>query len=261
MSARASVLPVSPVMAGANARRTRALAVLLMAVIASIFWIDSRYPALMKRYTAGTHVKASGALTFGAVYQVTRDLPLRVRVWRTTVNWLDSMKIGMTFGVLFGALLHTVLRYYPLKIGTNLYLNSLKGALVGVPGGVSLCPRRAYVLRHAANAADQVAFPEHDFWRGRRGTARGMHQLHCADRSRTIRVRREHGIGFGDHVRLAGAECRCTRHELRSVSCARRDSETCHGAISDFCFCSRCCFVATVLSTCARCLSFRNSDG
>jgi uncharacterized membrane protein YraQ (UPF0718 family) len=42
----------------------------------------------------------------------------------------------MTFGVLFGALLHTVLRYYPLKIGKNLYLNSLKGALVGVPGGV-----------------------------------------------------------------------------------------------------------------------------
>src|SRR5207237_8001127 len=46
------------------------------------------------------------------------------------------MKIGMTFGGLFGALLHTVLRYYPLKIGNNLYLNSLKGALVGVPMGV-----------------------------------------------------------------------------------------------------------------------------
>src|SRR6516162_2069178 len=42
----------------------------------------------------------------------------------------------MTFGVLFGALLHTILRYYPLKLGKNLYLNSLKGALVGVPGGV-----------------------------------------------------------------------------------------------------------------------------
>ena len=42
----------------------------------------------------------------------------------------------MTFGVLLGALLHTVLRYYPLKISKNLYLNSLKGALVGVPMGV-----------------------------------------------------------------------------------------------------------------------------
>ena len=59
-----------------------------------------------------------------------------LHILAATVNWLDSMKIGMSFGVLFGALLHTVLRYYPLKIGKSLYLNSLKGALVGVPMGV-----------------------------------------------------------------------------------------------------------------------------
>jgi uncharacterized membrane protein YraQ (UPF0718 family) len=67
---------------------------------------------------------------------VAADAPFWLRILAATVNWLDSMKIGMTFGVLFGALLHTVLRYYPLKIGKNLYLNSLKGALVGIPGGV-----------------------------------------------------------------------------------------------------------------------------
>ena len=119
MSARASVLPVSPVMAGANARRTRALAVLLMAVIASIFWIDSRYPALMKRYTAGTHVKASGALTFGAVYQVARDLPLRVRVWRTTVNWLDANRIGMTFSFLFAPAALTFFAVLPITSASS----------------------------------------------------------------------------------------------------------------------------------------------
>jgi uncharacterized membrane protein YraQ (UPF0718 family) len=42
----------------------------------------------------------------------------------------------MTFGVFLGALLHTVLRYYPLKIGNNPFLNSLQGALVGFPAGV-----------------------------------------------------------------------------------------------------------------------------
>lgn len=67
---------------------------------------------------------------------VAADAPMWLRIVATTVNWLDSMKIGMTFGVLLGALLHTGLRYYPLKIGRNLYLNSLKGALVGAPGGV-----------------------------------------------------------------------------------------------------------------------------
>jgi uncharacterized membrane protein YraQ (UPF0718 family) len=70
------------------------------------------------------------------VLRVAQDDPAWRRVLFGAVNWLDSMKIGMTFGVLFGALLHTCLRYYPLKIGKNLYLNSLKGALVGVPMGV-----------------------------------------------------------------------------------------------------------------------------
>jgi uncharacterized membrane protein YraQ (UPF0718 family) len=70
------------------------------------------------------------------VLRVSADAPLWQRILSAAVNWLDSMKLGMSFGVLLGALLHTTLRYYPLKIGTNLYLNSLKGALVGVPAGV-----------------------------------------------------------------------------------------------------------------------------
>src|SRR5207237_6972259 len=64
------------------------------------------------------------------------EAPAWQRILVASINWLDSMKLGMTFGVLFGALLHTVLRYYPLKIGKNLYVNSLKGALVGIPMGV-----------------------------------------------------------------------------------------------------------------------------
>src|SRR5579859_6999309 len=55
-----------------GAWRSRTLAILLMAVIGTIFWVDSRYPALMKRYHAGTGVSAKGALTFGSVYAVDR---------------------------------------------------------------------------------------------------------------------------------------------------------------------------------------------
>src|SRR5262249_22653032 len=86
----------------------------------------------------GGHVgQAVPSMAFSSqLMTVAADAPIWLRILAATVNWLDSMKIGMTFGVLFGALLHTALRYYPLKIGKNLYLNSLKGALVGVPGGV-----------------------------------------------------------------------------------------------------------------------------
>ena len=67
---------------------------------------------------------------------VSPEAPLWRQILAASVNWLNGMKVGMTFGVLFGALLHTILRYYPLKVGKNLYLNSLKGALIGVPMGV-----------------------------------------------------------------------------------------------------------------------------
>src|SRR5271169_3627707 len=102
MSAQSSVLNLNSGLPGVNVKRSRTLALILMVVIASIFWVDSRYPALLKRYHAGAHVKATGALTFGGVYSVDRSMPLTTRVWRTTINWLDANRIGMTFAFLFG---------------------------------------------------------------------------------------------------------------------------------------------------------------
>jgi uncharacterized membrane protein YraQ (UPF0718 family) len=104
-------------------------------VLLGVFWFVSRYPQL---FSKAEHVgQALPSMAYSSqVMTVAADASIWLRIVAATINWLDSMKIGMTFGVLFGALLHTVLRYYPLKIGKNLYLNSLKGALVGVPGGV-----------------------------------------------------------------------------------------------------------------------------
>lgn len=104
-------------------------------VLLCTFWFASRYPQL---FSKADHVgQALPSMAFSSqLITVAADAPVWQRILAAAVNWLDSMKIGMTFGVLFGALLHTVLRYYPLKVGKNLYLNSLKGALVGVPAGV-----------------------------------------------------------------------------------------------------------------------------
>ncbi len=103
--------------------------------LVSAFWFASRYPQLLSK---AEHVgQAIPSMAYSSQLRVvSQDGSIWMRILAATVNWLDSMKIGMTFGVLFGALLHTILRYYPLKIGKNLYLNSLKGALVGIPMGV-----------------------------------------------------------------------------------------------------------------------------
>jgi len=133
MSAQTSALNLNPTLSAAGAWRSRLLAILLMVVIGGIFWVDSRYPALMKRYHSGTQVKASGALTFGTVYLVDRSMPLASRVWRTTVNWLDANRIGMTFSFLFGPAVLTFLATLQRRRFRSRYLNTLFGAAAGVP--------------------------------------------------------------------------------------------------------------------------------
>ncbi len=133
MFVQTSALNLDPTFAIVANWRSRILAVALMVVIAGIFWVDSRYPALLKRYHAGTQLKATGALTFGTVYQVDRSMPLATRVWRTTVNWLDANRIGMTFSFLFGPAALTFLAMLPRRRFRSRSLNTLFGVAAGVP--------------------------------------------------------------------------------------------------------------------------------
>lgn len=133
MAVQTSSLNLSPSLFGSNAWRSRTLAVILMVAIGGIFWVDSRYPALLKRYRAGAHVTASGALTFGAVYKVERSMPLAARTWRTTVNWLDANRIGMTFSFLFGPAALVFLSTLRRRRTNSRYLNTFFGAAAGVP--------------------------------------------------------------------------------------------------------------------------------
>jgi uncharacterized membrane protein YraQ (UPF0718 family) len=136
MSAQVSAWNLNPEASNSATWRSRALAILLMVAIAGIFWIDSRYPALLKRYHAGTQVKAAGSLTFGQVYSVDRSMPLSTRVWRTTVNWLDANRVGMTFSFLFGPAALTFLATLKSRRTNSRYLNAFLGAAAGVPLGV-----------------------------------------------------------------------------------------------------------------------------
>lgn len=122
--------------ATASSRKSRVLALVLLLSIGAYFWVGSRYPALYKKYSQGTSVKVTGALTFGTVYAVDRSAPLQQRVWRTTVNWLQANEIGMTFGFFFGAAALTFLAMLPRRRTQNRYLNALIGAATGAPLGV-----------------------------------------------------------------------------------------------------------------------------
>ena len=136
MAVQTSALSMNLPVSRAGTWRSRSLIVVLMLAIAVVFWVDSRYPALMKRYHAGTQIKATGALTFGAVYRVDPSMPYVDRVWRTTVNWLDANRVGMTFSFLFGPAALTFLATLRKRRTKSRYVNALLGAVAGVPLGV-----------------------------------------------------------------------------------------------------------------------------
>jgi uncharacterized membrane protein YraQ (UPF0718 family) len=114
-------------------RKQLVLGVLLLSIIASVFWIDSRYPALLKKLHTATYVKVKGPLTFDTVLPENPQGPLASRVGATFVNWLAANRVGMTFGFLFAAGVLSLLPSLRLNRSANRYTNVLLGTLRGVP--------------------------------------------------------------------------------------------------------------------------------
>ena len=110
--------------------------VALGVTILGIFWFGSRYPQLFgKMDSLPTYEVYSFVSTSQLLHATAKDSFL----WRVVtqfVNWIYSMRVGMTFGLSMGALLHTVSAFYPLKLTENIFKNTLKGIMVGAPAGV-----------------------------------------------------------------------------------------------------------------------------
>ncbi|MGB8536542.1 MAG: hypothetical protein WCD57_09020, partial [Acidobacteriaceae bacterium] len=100
------------------------LAALVAAGIASYFWVDSRYPALLKKLHSGKAIHMSGPLSFDALLPVTTQMPLLTRVANTAIDWAYTNRIGMSFGVLFGAAAMTVLAALPRRRFAGPYANT-----------------------------------------------------------------------------------------------------------------------------------------
>jgi uncharacterized membrane protein YraQ (UPF0718 family) len=137
-----------------------AFAGILAAAIASYFWIDSRYPALLKKLHAGKGIHVSGGLSFDALIPVQSSMPFWTRVLYTAIDWGWTNRIGMTFGLCFGAAMLTLLAYLPRRGFTNAYSNTALGALIGTPLGVCancVAPVGQGMLRGGASPATMLA--------------------------------------------------------------------------------------------------------
>ncbi|KMK63990.1 FG-GAP-like repeat-containing protein [Puniceibacterium sp. IMCC21224] len=112
------------------------LAALIVAVLAYLFWTGSRYPALNEKAMMSGAIQLEDALSFEAKFPVTADMNIFEHIFWSTMNWINTNKKGMTFGVLFAAAFLTAAGYLKTKSFRGRFSNSLLGLVIGTPLGV-----------------------------------------------------------------------------------------------------------------------------
>ena len=114
--------------------RTLSLLIIWGVILVAIFWGFSRYPALTEKLIGGATL--GGGLSFSTIIDVASAGSLAERIAFSSINWLYTNKEGMTFAVLFAALVLSILQIVRIRIIRNGFLRSVLGALIGTPLGV-----------------------------------------------------------------------------------------------------------------------------
>ncbi|WP_299166357.1 FG-GAP-like repeat-containing protein [uncultured Tateyamaria sp.] len=112
------------------------LAALIIVALAYLFWTGSRYPALDEKAMMSGAIQLEDPLSFEARFMLTEGMGLLERIFWTTLNWIDTNKKGMTFGILLAAAFLTLMPYVKQRSFRGGFSNSLLGLLIGTPLGV-----------------------------------------------------------------------------------------------------------------------------
>jgi len=110
-----------------------ALAGLVVLALAFYFWSQSRYPQLNDKAMMSGTIQLEDPLSFEAAIQFEPTTPLWKKIGYTTLNWINTNRRGMTFGVLFGAAFLTLMRYLPRRSFRGSFVNSALGLALGAP--------------------------------------------------------------------------------------------------------------------------------
>ncbi|MEO0774640.1 MAG: FG-GAP-like repeat-containing protein, partial [Pseudomonadota bacterium] len=112
------------------------LALLMIGVLALLFWTGSRYPSLDEKAMMSGAIQLEDPLSFEALFPLTDDMSMLERMFWTTLNWIDTNKKGMTFGILFAASFLTLAPYIRQRSFNGGFSNAFLGMIIGTPLGV-----------------------------------------------------------------------------------------------------------------------------
>lgn len=111
------------------------LTLLAIVLVAGFFWAGSRVPALTEKASMGGEVNIN-ALGFERVMTASPNDPLWKRIGIEAINWGQTNRKGMAFGVLFGGLMMTLFSLLGTRRYRSVYANAAVGTLIGAPLGV-----------------------------------------------------------------------------------------------------------------------------
>ena len=100
------------------------------------FWTGSRYPDLDEKAVMGGDTLLEDPLSFEAMIQFEPHAPAWKRVGYTTLNWIDTNKRGMAFGLGIGAAFMSIIRLLRRRSAASGWGNTLIGVAIGAPLGL-----------------------------------------------------------------------------------------------------------------------------
>ncbi len=107
-----------------------------IAVLAALFWTGSRYPALDEKAMMSGAIQLEDPLSFDAVVPIAATMSTLEKIGYSTLNWLNTNKKGMTFGVLFAATFLTLMGTLKHRSFQGGLANAALGLVIGTPLGV-----------------------------------------------------------------------------------------------------------------------------
>ncbi|NOQ87468.1 MAG: RNA-binding protein [Gammaproteobacteria bacterium] len=136
-----------------NSQKRLVIISILMLAIAFNFWSGSRYPALNDKATMGGETRLEDSLSFEVMLEIQQGDSIAKRISYSTVNWLNTNRQGMTFGVLFASAFLTFMGMLRRRSFKGSYANALMGFVIGAPLGVCVnCAAPIAKGLHAAGA-------------------------------------------------------------------------------------------------------------
>lgn len=111
------------------------IAMILVFTLAISFWTGSRYPQLNEKAQMGGQTQTMG-LSFDFVHIILLEDTYASKIFYNTLNWIETNKKGMIFGLLFAAALILVFNELKDTVSENRWKNAGIGMIIGAPLGV-----------------------------------------------------------------------------------------------------------------------------